>query len=233
MKRFIISLCILSLYADNEQSVFAQANSAYVCGNYNDALTMLLSIEPKSPSVWYNAGNAAYQVKQYGLASAYWLRALRTCDALVYRDALHNYVYVQHMLGNEISWRARVRWYVQLLSCYVPFIFLQFMVLIYWIVLYYIRRRTQYMRLLMIIGSILAITVGGMTYLAQDDLHAAVVLNHDVRVYAGPNSSFYQLATLHQAEHVHTITHTSGWCKIAHKDGVGWVSDADILAVYD
>lgn len=223
----------MSLYADNGQSMFAQADDAYVCGNYDDALTMLLSIEPKSSAVWYNAGNAAYQVKQYGLASAYWLRALHTCDASVYRDALHNYVYVQHMLGNEISLRMRVRWYVQLLSCYVPFMLLQFIVLIYWIALYYIRRRTHYMRLLMIIGSILAIVVGGMAYLAIDDLHAAVVRTHDVHVYTGPNNSFYQLTTLQQAEHVHTIAHIPGWYKIVHKDGVGWVSDADILAIYD
>lgn len=60
---------------DNSQEVFAQANALYKAGNFEQAIKLYKQIPKKSSHTYYNLGNCAYKLEQYGLALLYWRKA--------------------------------------------------------------------------------------------------------------------------------------------------------------
>ena len=67
-----------------------------------------------------------------------------------------------------------------------------------------------------------------MTWICSQNKNQAVVIGQQASVYAGPNSSFYQLASLQQAETVTLLSRTPTWDKISYNGQVGWVAHGQI-----
>ena len=87
---FTLVIALFStLYAqeDNSQEIFAQANTLYKAGSFEQAMKLYKQIPKKSPYTYYNLGNCAYKLEQYGFALLYWRKA-ETSWSFFNRDEL-------------------------------------------------------------------------------------------------------------------------------------------------
>lgn len=226
----VVVLCMLSLYvhAIDDQTLFAQACAAYHNQQFAAAAAQFLRITNKSPAVWYNAGNAAYQQHAYGAAMLYWLRAARTSDVSLYRDSMHNSAYLRERLGLTTSAQEWLRFYCTLITCYVPLLLLQLLLIALWMLMMWLWQHKLLHRWFLLCISLLSILILLMTWICRQEKDLAVVIAQQASVYAGPNSSFYQLASMQQAEIVTLLRRTPAWDKISYNGNVGWVAQAQI-----
>jgi hypothetical protein len=215
------------VHAD-DQELFTKGCAAYEEQQYAGAQEQFLAIAEKSPAVWYNAGNAAYHQQAYGYAVLYWLRAARTTDATLYRDSMQNSAYVRTYLGQEISVAERVHYYCKLITCYMPLLWLQLLLIGLWIGMVWLNKRKLLRRWFLLCISLLSIMIVLLTLICRPEKNRAVIVAQQASVYAGPNGSFYQLATLKQARIVTLISSKPAWDKISYDGQVGWVAHEQI-----
>jgi hypothetical protein len=227
---YIVVLCVMSMYAHaiDDQALFAQATKAYDEQQFAAAEEQFLSIADKSPAVWYNAGNAAFQLHGYGNAMLYWLRAARTTDVRLYRDSMHNIAYLRERLGYTISPQERVYFYCKLITCYLPLLLVHLLLIALWMLMLWLWQHKLLHRWFLLCISLLSILVMLMTWICRPEKDRAVVIVQQASLYAGPNSSFYQLASVQQAQIVTLLSRTPVWDKIAYNGQVGWVAHAQV-----
>lgn len=83
IKQFLLTLCIVlgSAVTNAEMTepntVFAEANRAYEAGDYAESFALYKQLLPEHPStaLYYNLGNAAYRLEDYGAAILYYEKA--------------------------------------------------------------------------------------------------------------------------------------------------------------
>lgn len=229
----ILMLCVMSVYlhAVDEQAVFAQACTTYQEGQFAVAEEQFLRITDKTPSVWYNAGNAAYQAEAYGKAMLYWMRAARNADARIYRNVMHNIAYLRERLGYADTARDHISYFCKLMIRYVPLLLMQLMLILLWIFTIWLMQHKLLRRSFLLCISLLSILILFMTWICRSENDLAVVIAKNTSVYAGPNSSFYQLATLREAEVVTLLSESPSWNKILYGELIGWVAHSQVASI--
>lgn len=73
--RLLLLLVLLVLPASAQQETFEQANEAYLKGSYARAAQLYRDLEVRDADLFYNLGNAYYQLQDWGRARAAYERA--------------------------------------------------------------------------------------------------------------------------------------------------------------
>ena len=218
----ILVICFSTVsYADNE-TWFAQGNALYDQKAYQAALQAYQEIKQKSPGVWYNMGNAAYQLQDYVHARLYWLRAQQHGDAVVFTASTRNLMCLaQQGLIDQLHMVYVWFWW---LSRYISVHFWQLLFLIAWYALFlviykgYRSRHSLWVLFLLILVTSTPIMV---SYYADQPRALAI---EDAPLYNGPNSSYYLLETLPKGSIVVLSKIEKKWHKIAYNQLTGWVN---------
>ena len=99
----VLYLCLIfsgTLFAQDE-ILFGQATRAFEQSDFENALTDFKRIKDPNPTVWYNMGNAAFNLNEYAAARLYWLRAGLHGNRAVFKDSWYNLTYLDKITQYE------------------------------------------------------------------------------------------------------------------------------------
>ena len=224
----ILVVCFFTVsYADDE-TWFAQGNALYDQKAYKPSLQAYQEIKQKGPVVWYNMGNAAYELQDYFNARLYWLHAQQHGNAAVFTASTKNLMRLaQQGLTDQLN---RVYVWFWWLSRYLSIYLWQLLFLIAWYAFFFViykgyrsyprprpRRSLWASSLLILITSIPII----VSYYAEQPKALAI---EDASIYNGPNSSYYLLETLPKGSIVALNKIEKKWYKISYNQLTGWVN---------
>lgn len=222
----IISSMIIC--ADDEH-YFQEANTLYTQGAYENALQMYHKIEHKTPSVFYNMGNASYQKNDYMYAHLYWLRAQQHGNAHIFKMSSRNLaLLVKQGLAQEQSSLFLWCWSV---TKTVPLFLWQLIFLIIWswlIIMIWKGLISRQMLSISIVSLMLLIPILLVGYSAAKT--EAMIIN-DAIVYNGPHDSLYQIGTLPKGKIVTVSKTKQDWINIIADGNLGWVSQEYVAQI--
>ena len=218
----ILVICFFTMsYADDE-TWFAQGNALYDQKVYKPSLQAYQEIKQKSPVVWYNMGNVAYQLQDYVHARLHWLRAQQHGDAAVFTASTKNLMRLSEQgLTDQIPTIYVWFWW---LSRYLSIYLWQMLFLIAWYAFFFViykgyrSRRSLWIPFLLILVSSIPIIAA---YYAQQPRALAM---QDAQLYNGPNSSYYLLETLPKGSMVVLNKIEKKWYKITYNQLTGCVN---------
>lgn len=224
----LIISCMM-MHAD-DRTFFNEANLLHGQGSYDAALTMYEEIKDKTPAVYYNMGNVAYHLHDYLHAHLYWLRAQQYGNAKIFAlssknlKQLADYGLIEHHQDQLFMW-------FWALNKYSALIWWQLVFLIAWYALFFIcyqRYRSWLygaLSVALLVLSALLLTVG--YYAAKP----RVMIIADAIMYNGPNSSYYQLASMTKGRVVAVKKMKQDWVKVVADGNVGWVRQEDVAHI--
>ena len=238
---FIIVGGCNAIQVDESPDLFTRAGKLYQKNEYEQALGLYKQITPKSAPVYYNMGNCAYKLDDYGRALLYWRRAEKMWGMFGRQELLENIAVLKKKQAEQRPEKEIVsvikRWTHSFISWLrsVPLFFLQLTFLLLWFFLFmYLKLLSQqrYRFLITVLfcfialfGTVLAIryTIDYKTY--------GVVVRAQAPLLSGPSPSFSSIGTLYQADEI-TIQKKSGsYFKIRFGKRIGWVSAKDVEEV--
>lgn len=216
----------------SNQEIFLQANAAYRAHDYEQALTLYDQISHKGPSVWYNMGNCAYQLKRYPYAYLYWKKSQEGASWALLNDAEHNLGLLTQSEDNPRSaydsMRAAVYLYVQWSSLW----WLQMVLLLIWSIfwLLYVRGTQRFVQpLVLLLVCCCGIALKGKY--TDVGLKHGVVVHSQTPIYTGPDTQFQRITMLDEMAHVTIVQQDKEWYKISYNNQVGWMPTSVIASV--
>lgn len=224
-------LCARALHAD-DRALFSHAQKLYHQKQYNEALDAYNSMEKKDAATWFNMGNCAYLLAQYGNARLFWRRAERlgTSWQLLNESAQHlRMLDAQEDTDNPESWIAFMHRVMKL----VPVLPLQIGFILLWILLFLALAgigRFRAMRGIFSLGVMVLAIMVIIRYTATSR-EQGVVIEKEAILFAGPDDSFHAIATLNNAQEVCINDIKDHWCKVVCERNVGWVKRESIAIV--
>lgn len=240
MKKLIIFGLILTIYS----GWFEEGNTAYLDGNYEQAITSYQKIEEAgiaSASLFYNMGNTYYKMKDFPHAILYYEKAAKldpSDEDIQANLAIANLAVVDKI--NPIpksfvgKWRDGLRsslpadgwaWmsvalFALLLTCLLVFL---------------LSRRTGLRKAGFFAGVIVLLCLALSIVLAVDSLRnmthhdKAIVMTPTVTVKSSPDEQSVDLFVLHEGAKVSILDTSRDWNKIKIADGsVGWLPASDM-----
>ena len=226
---FLIGLFWCVVEAKEAQELFLEANQLYEQGQYQEALERYAKIKNKGSAVYYNMGNTLYYLGQYTKALVAYHRAQRDASVAQLVALDHNIQVMHEKLG-----RAREASVLESMARQVkrvPFLFLQFLLVMSWCLFLYFfwqwYERKQFIMLLSV--AVLIIVLLGMVqlkYTARSQVHAVVMTQDALRV--GPNEQFHVRGMVQEGNHVHIVSEqkmNNGalWYRVQQAGHCGWL----------
>lgn len=260
MKSRLLFFCIclqLVVCIFAQQETFLQANKLYENKEYKAALDLYNSIEKKGVATWYNMGNCAFKLGDFGIARAYWQCAQRGANKNELDAILSNISVVNEKIGiseTESSWHRTLKLLLNRIN-YFSLLFLQLLFLFSWFLLvrqcyltvnhgsleinnrgfFFIKNvnhgkkyRTLSLIFLLVCNLIFIFAL----YLKYNEIqYKGIVMKENVAIFAGPNEQFHVLNTLPIASEVTIIESQKQWCKVQHSKGCGWILSDSITVI--
>ena len=215
----------------NDFTRFDEANNVYQHGQFSQALKTYKSMEHKTARTYYNMGNCAYKLNDYGRALTYWRRAEKNW-VMFGKTELHDNIDLLHqkVLNRSKPAYSFIRSVSNLIiSLFTesPLIVLQIIFLALWLFLCAYFRNVYKYRLNSIICLLFIITlvfgsVLVMRYTTERE-KCAVIISKRADVLSGPSKSFQKLGQLCVAHEVRIYKKLSHFYRIQNGHTSGWI----------
>lgn len=217
----LLIISVMTACADDEH-IFEDAHKLYQQGGYQEALELYQKIEHKTPSVFYNMGNAAYHNGDYMFAHLYWLRAQKYGDANIFKASSRNLALLakEGVIQEQSS---LFLWFWSVIKV-VPLLLWQLVFLMIWSYLFVMiwkRSISGYRLVICIMSLVLVVPILLVSY---DKAKREAIIINDAIVYNGPHASLYQIGTLQKGKVVIVASIKEDWINIIADGNVGWVS---------
>jgi len=233
---FILTFFYTIVHAADLEQVFAQANALYGKKEYDRALELYQSMEPKSSVVWFNMGNCMYKKRDYEQAYIFWLCAQDHADEALSADINYNIAAIEKKLDEINQENDSAKDFLSKYGSLFSLFILQILFLSAWftLIFYFIKMSKHGRKYKPVLGCLMVTTVilaGLLVIQYQSRLNRPAIVTHkDVAFFAGPHTQYHQLGTLKKSSRVRVKQTTEGWAKVVHKNKVGWVA-ADSIAI--
>jgi tetratricopeptide (TPR) repeat protein len=245
-KLIIVLLLIISVsFADQAADMFAQANTFYQEGQFEEAIEKyesILQARYESGELYYNLANAYYKIGNIGKARLNYERALQWLEGD--ESVLQNLELLKLRLVDQVEEPPRLFvtvWWNTLLNVFNSHTLGLLVVIFFWIVLisaaiflYYRRRgRLRWKSLLVtaIVIWLLLLTIWvNKIYLFETEKYG-VILASTTTVHAEPADDTTELFVLHEGTRVKIERSSGDWFEIRLTDGkTGWLV-SDVLEI--
>lgn len=248
VKRYLYILAFLSfsfVNAQDEMSLFEQANTNYNDGDYQQAIELyerILQSDLHSADVYFNLGNAYYKTNQVGPSIYYYEKALMLSpdDA----EILNNLSFAQNMTIDSIESIPKVGFAKISSSVVNTFDFdtwamLSVTLVIMFVLLfltYYFSHSTNKKRFLFLSSfsclfvGLICLSLAFKKFDVEKRDNAAIVFAERTEVKVDPNLRSETAFNLHEGAKVQVVeSYDDNWSKIKLSDGkTGWVAVDDI-----
>lgn len=244
---FVLHTHVLQAHNEPKNSTqsFLYANELYKKGDFSEALKQYNHITYKSPHVFYNMGNCAYQLNKFGLALLYWRKAEINWGLFGRDEVLHNIELVKAKLfadKNTVkkeSLPLRVGSYIfSHFTSFIkglPLLLFQIAVLLMWLILLlYIRSlHRKNLRLLLMSLIFMQLTTTSMLLVKYYVIHKryGVVITKQALLRAGPGETYKNLGELSQGDEVVIQKTSDNFYKITTNGITAWVSEKEVGSV--
>lgn len=222
---------VLQIFAATPRTLFQQAGTAYKAGDFDKAVQLYASIDPKGPAVWFNTGNCHYALKQYQDAIVAWKRA-RQGASWQMMHAINDNIeagYAALGLSHEKSGIVSLfDWAAQRIS---PLL-MQLLFLLCWYLLFFLIIVKRSLPLVWVYTAVLIFFLMLFGYIlvmqyTQYRYKKAVVVKKTA-LLVGPHEQYDVVKQVSMMHDVLIQDTQAGWYKVATQDATGWVS-ADAL----
>jgi tetratricopeptide (TPR) repeat protein len=236
---FFFFLLASSLYADEAESLFRQANQQYEAGNFEQAAATyekILAAGKANWQVYYNLGNAYYKQKHVGKAILSYERARRLNRDN--EDIDFNLDLANLSVADRIAAMPRPLVVVWLDNA-IHFFTIEAaatVMLIFWVLLFsgaviWMLGRREFLqrwgrRLVWVTGSLwlLSMLIFGMLAYERATVQEGIVLASRVVVRSSPAEDATEMFILHEGVKVRLQERSGGWQRLKLADGkVGWL----------
>jgi len=249
LKLFMVITFVLTsmLFGKNNEEIYLQANEFYKNGNYDQACQLYKQIDNPSAQIYYNMGNCAYKLGNYGYALLYWKRAEKNWGLFNREDLTYNLRLLERQLFearnkgedsdsaklNELKFTAYlIKSQLYSTAQSIPLLALQIIFLFLWILLFLYKRYLykKQKKIIIVILFILLATSGAMIALKYSiNLHEkAIVITKQATVFSGPDRTYQEIGIIPEATEVIVKKASGAFSKIKRKRMVGWVDSKTI-----
>ncbi len=230
-KILLLTVCVSSLMAKQEQESFLQAGSLYQEGKVAQALTLYEALPIKSAGTLYNLGNCAYRLGDKGSAVGYWFRALPKAPRFMYPWLFANLEKAQDELSLPVvsSWQ-KFFLYVQSYSSLTVLQVLSLLVASVLLLLMCLRKLRWYTTLCLSVVLGLLVATSFATYMFWYAPHV-VVINPRTQVYTGPDEQFPVLKEIPLGMRVRVVGVQDSWYKISYLKNRGWIQQSCVMNI--
>ncbi|MDR1056564.1 MAG: tetratricopeptide repeat protein [Prevotellaceae bacterium] len=251
MKKIIISIILLftisSAYSSPVDSLWVQANKAYIEGNYAEASEKyedILALDFESPDIYFNLGNAYYKQNMIGQSILNYERALRLSPENV--DVIHNLEMARLMQLDKIEAVPEFvlsKWYNSVLqiasadawgifSIVLFAVFLVLLMVYFFTWSYGLRKLSFFTSILAFILCIITLVFALQQRAGLLDDSKAIVFAPVVTVKSSPDVNGTDLFIIHEGMKIKIIDHIGDWNRIVLSDGnQGWASAASMQII--
>jgi len=239
MRKFLL-ICLFSigtLFAQESEDSFYIANEKFAVGDYATAkelYTQLIETSAQPWQVYYNLGNAHYELNEAGSAALNWQKALRLSPQN--KDLLHNL----EMLEDKIEHKAErfpvlfyKRWWQGIQRTFLSKQWFWLAILFIWAAAglrtwwIYKGRTEQNLRrgsLMSFCLSLLFLFFSWQMQQYQFNKKQAVLVQSEVKIKNGPSSQSKDIFTLSEGNTLSILEQEKSWYKVRFRDGrEGWV----------
>lgn len=213
---------------------FARASEEYKQMHYQDAYKLYHEISRPTPQVYFNMGNCAFKLNQYGRALWHWRQAEERWGIGGREDLYNNVRLVQDKLGMKAAKKdqenplkkvgARAAGIIQA----IPLLGLQLLFLFFWTLLFvFVRRLVKQKRpfLVAFLTSGMFVMGGLLLYRHIHAMHLrAIVIERQVTVYSGPSTTYQQVGVLTEGQEILIDKQLQDFLKIRTKGQFGWIA---------
>ncbi len=251
MKKFLLIFFLLvvssvNLFAavdSNVQTIFHQANEAYLARDFKKAVELYTDLQKKgiqSGDLFYNLGNTYYRTGRVGWAVYYYMKALQLEPRD--RDLVANFQAVTSKRVDqfELSVSSKIFQTFFFLNDFVTFKELALMTLMIHFVffgllaLYFFKEKHSLIIPLFIFGvlNLILISSGVAKFYTEQVQDLGVIVESNVPVYSEPTDKSIKLFDLHEGTIGEINDQIKDFLKIHLPDGkVGWMKAGDIQQV--
>jgi len=243
----IYSISILSLQAQNKDSLWVKANDYFVKSNYEKAVDTYLSIDKlgfQSAELYYNLGNAYYKLNKIAFAILYYEKAYELAphnDDIAYNLELANRNILDKIEKIPVFFITEwVRSFINLFSSdlWAKMSILTFVASVLLISMFLYSRRVGLKKLffwLAIVFFLISILSFYCSYKQKQNIlknDSAIILNPSVTVKSSPDFSGTDLFVVHEGTKVWIVDELSDWKEIKLSDGSkGWLKTSDLAVI--
>ena len=248
---FFLCLLVLLSYtysrAQEPENLFAEANKLYQENNYEMAskkYQMLLNSGTESAALYYNLGNAQFQLGQLAAAILYYEKAKRidpTDKDIAYNLKLANSRVVDKI--EVIPNLFFVDWYLQLVQqkgtdfwayCFSFTFFLGLLLFAF----YYLKANRRHKKIFFMAAlsslslSLCLYFVADSRYQIEHINHQAIGFSDNSYIKSAPSTSSQDVFILHEGSKVSILEQVDGWNEILLSDGKrGWTKETNLKKI--
>lgn len=229
-------------------SPFYKANELYKKGKFKKAMKLYEKIDNKGAAVYYNLGNCAYKLKQYGKAMLNWRRTEVFWGGFNRGELIDNIVLLREKIKTKMGFPPKKRgsflrgivktknYLVSWLRA-APLLFLQLMFLLLWIFVFvYLRFLYRKKKQFAIVTVFALIAFFGIMLIVRYSFEARTygVVIKDTALRSGPSDTFQELQQLPAAQEIVIKKESGDYYKavptatIKALKRVGWIHKKDI-----
>lgn len=212
---------------------FERAGQEYNQMRYQDAYNLYQEVSSPTPIVYFNMGNCAFKLGQYGRALWHWRQAEERWGFSNREDLRENLELVHEKLGHETdkktlvpSRRGLVGAVLRVASA-IPLIVVQLQFLFFWTLLFvFVRRLLKRKQRLFVMLLCVGVFINGglLIYRQVRALYVrAIVIDNKALVYTGPSTTYQQVGKLIEGCEVLIDRQRQDFYKIRAHDQIGWV----------
>ncbi len=232
---FFLLQSIISCAQDNEN--FVRGNNFFAAGRYVQASDAYKKIEDKGFAVFYNLGlSYLYQGKQ-AQAIICCKRAEKQANfqqlTQLYElsDCMHRQIDPDYVPG----WYDQLAIFVKKCILSISILLLQLLVLLA-MILFMLCWYKQWYPMNMKAWACIIVLYGAVVFAwwYKTDMmqqRIGIITKELVYIFAGPDTSFYKKAELHDADEVVIIAVQKGYYQVRAKQTIGWIHDNDVELV--
>lgn len=243
---FLFLICPLNLFAavdSNIQTIFHQANEAYLSRDFKKAIELYTDLQKKgvqSSDLFYNLGNTYYRTGRVGWAVFYYLKALRLEPRD--RDLVANFQAVTSKRVDqfELSVSSKVFQTFFFFNDFVTFKELAILALMIHFIFfgllafYFFKGKHSLIIPVFVFGvlNLIFISSGVAKFYTEQVQVIGVVVESSIPVYSEPTEKSIKLFDLHEGTIGEINDQIKDFLKIRLLDGkVGWLKTADIQQI--
>ncbi len=234
-----VFLPFVAVYPATPDELMQQANQAYINETFHEAIELyeqILEMQWESATLYYNLGNAYYQIGQPGKAILNFERAHRLSpndDAI-----LHNLRVVRSRITDKmeplpqlffIDWRDQ---FVQLQTTdgWARTIVILIILLTVLVALFFIMKTRVYKKLTLSLGLVVVLLLVASLYAANRQYYLnhvrleAIVMSPRATAKSAPSERAIDLFVIHEGTKVYLTSDVMDWYEVRLPNGnVGWI----------
>lgn len=222
------TLCALG---ERDAVRFSQANDLYKQMKYTDAYKLYQDIEQPNARVYFNMGNCAFELNQYGRSLWHFRQAEELWGFADRKDLKNNIKLVMNKLEKARSFKSNAnQWAFSVvydLTKSFPLIIFQILFLLFWTCLFVyarrlIRRKQKMVFALLVMGVFIS---GALLLIRQERAIRSwgIVLEREVALYAGPNETYQKIGTLYEGKELLIEQERKDFVRVKSKNAQGWI----------